>query len=106
MRLLRAHPTLPATIDIDTDPEIQGREMLAYGMDIMKFNLNLRVRPAACPVGKAFICVWLKNPDGGTKTVEAGFGPNYYDTYGELIEAILSAIRQVETQVEYPDDDA
>jgi len=100
MRFLRADPALSATLNLDARPAVKGREFLAYGMDIMSISLDLRVRPAACPAGKAFIAIWFRNVDGGTKTVEAGFGPNYYDTWAEMIEAIRSAIRQVETQSE------
>jgi hypothetical protein len=101
MQLFRSNPELMEKLDLSVDPPIVGREMLPFGMNIMKYLLRFKKKPALCPVGRDYIVIWLKHFDGDP-SVEAGFEPNRFETWADLLEGTINAVHQVETQTDYP----
>lgn len=56
---------------------------------------------------KPFISIWFnadENMTNGGRAVEAGFGPNYYETVDELKSAIETGIDQLLNGNDYDDD--
>lgn len=53
------------------------------------------LQPNEKNIAKEHIVIWFNASDGmtsGGRAVEIGYGPNYYTTFGELKEAIKSAL--------------
>jgi hypothetical protein len=57
--------------------------------------ISVQLAPTEKNIKQKDICIWYNASDGATsggRAVEIGWGPNYYTTFGELIEAIASAL--------------
>jgi len=57
-------------------------------------NVCVELAPSEENIKQKHIAIWWKCPAtaSGGRTVEIGFGPNYYDTFDSLMKAIASAL--------------
>lgn len=89
---------------IKTDQLLSASDAVTIGATMARVVIHARTR---APHDHNFIVVHVDAPEplvNGGRAVEAGYGPNYYRTYGELKDAIRYAIRQLDTGTECPDD--
>ena len=66
-----------------------GQLMTLYGF------VKVQLLPGQKNYGQQHINIWYNADDAttmGGRSVEIGYGPNYYTTYNELVEAIESAL--------------
>jgi hypothetical protein len=101
----KAAESLIRTVILEDFSESLNIDTLKYGgmMDMHMYSIATKADPSK------FLSIWVNAMDAmtsGGRSVEAGEGPNYYKTIGELREALQSGLDQLLGTTDADADDA